>query len=92
MSDIYHPSRAIVRNANVKEYEALYARSITDPQAFWSEEARKLKWFRKWQNVLDEANPPFYKWFTGGKINIIANAIDRHLETWRRNKLAIIWE
>jgi acetyl-CoA synthetase len=92
MSDLYHPSRAVVRNANIKEYDNLYARSIADPQAFWADEAKKLKWYKKWQKVLDESNPPFYKWFTGGKINIIANAIDRHLETWRRNKLAIIWE
>jgi acetyl-CoA synthetase len=92
MSELFHPSRSVIRNANIKEYDNLYARSIADPQSFWADEAKKLKWYKKWQKVLDDSNPPFYKWFSGGKINIIGNAIDRHLETWRRNKLAIIWE
>ncbi len=90
--DVYHPSKEVIKNANVKDYENLYKKSISDPQLFWAEEAKKLKWYKKWQKVLDDSNVPFYKWFTGGKFNIIANAIDRHLETWRRNKLAIIWE
>jgi acetyl-CoA synthetase len=42
--------------------------------------------------VLDDSNPPFYKWFTGGSTNIVYNALDRHVNTWRRNKLALIWE
>jgi len=90
--DVYHPSKEVIKNANVKDYEGLYKKSISDPQKFWADEAKKLKWYKKWQKVLDDSNKPFYKWFTGGKFNIIANAIDRHLETWRRNKLAIIWE
>ena len=90
--DVYHPSKEVIKNANVKDYEGLYKKSISDPQKFWANEAKKLKWYKKWQKVLDDSNIPFYKWFTGGKFNIIANAIDRHLETWRRNKLAIIWE
>jgi acetyl-CoA synthetase len=90
--DVYHPSKEVIKNANIKDYEGLYKKSISDPQKFWADEAKKLKWYKKWQKVLDDSNKPFYKWYTGGKFNIIANAIDRHLETWRRNKLAIIWE
>jgi acetyl-CoA synthetase len=91
-SDIFHPGKDIVENAHVKEYESLYKRSIEDREGFWAEQAEKLEWYKKWDKVLDDSNPPFYKWFVGGKINIIHNAIDRHLKTWRRNKLAFIWE
>ncbi|NUQ80107.1 MAG: acetate--CoA ligase [Bacteroidetes bacterium] len=91
-SDLFHPSKAVVKQANIKNYEELYSRSIRDPQGFWAEEAKKLQWFRKWDKVLDDTNKPFFKWFTGGRFNIVSNAIDRHLSNWRRNKLAIIWE
>ena len=49
-------------------------------------------WFEPWTKVLDDSNKPFYKWFVGGKTNIVYNCLDRHVETWRRNKLALIWE
>lgn len=90
--DVFHPSKEVIKNAHIKDYNAVYKRSIEDPQKFWADEAKKLKWYKKWSKVMDDSNKPFYKWFTGGKFNIIQNAIDRHLETWRRNKLAIIWE
>ncbi len=89
---LYHPPKSITRKANIKEYEENYAKSIANREDYWAGEAKKLKWYRKWKEVLDDSNKPFYKWFTGGKINIVANAIDRHLETHRRNKLAMIWE
>lgn len=91
-SDLYHPSSETVDAAHIKDYDALYRRSITDREGFWAEEAAKLEWFKTWDKVLDDSKKPFFKWFSGGKINIIQNAIDRHLKTWRRNKLAIIWE
>ena len=89
---VYHPRQEVIDNANVKDYDALYKRSIEDREGFWADEAEKLDWFRKWDRVLDDRKKPFFKWFTGGKINIVHNAIDRHLTTWRRNKLALIWE
>ncbi len=95
MSDkekIYPPSEDIVNNANVKDYEETYKRSIEDPEGFWAEQAENLEWFQKWDKVLDDSNHPYYKWFVNGKINIIHNAIDRHLTTERRNKIAYIWE
>jgi acetyl-CoA synthetase len=91
-SEFYYPSPETVSNAYIKEYENLYQRSIEDPQAFWAERAEELEWFQKWDKVLDDSNPPFYKWFSGGKTNIIHNAIDRHLKSYYRNKLALIWE
>ncbi len=91
-SEVYYPSQEVIENAIVKDYDALYKRSVEDREGFWAEEAEKLEWYSKWDKVIDDSNKPFYKWFTGGKINIIHNAIDRHLKTYRRNKLAIIWE
>jgi acetyl-CoA synthetase len=91
-SRFYYPSKEITRKANVKDYDKVYQESIADREGFWSAEAKKLDWFKKWDKVLDESNKPFYKWYTGGKINIVHNAIDRHLKNATRNKLAIIWE
>jgi len=88
----YHPSNEIIQQANVKEYDNLYQYSIGHREEFWAEQAEKLAWFHKWDHVLDKSNPPFYKWFTGGKTNIVHNALDRHLVTAERNKLALIWE
>ena len=90
--EVYYPSKHIVKKANIKDYDTLYKMSIENREEFWAKEARSLLWFKKWNTVLDDSEKPFYKWFVGGKINIVANAIDRHLKTWRRNKLAIIWE
>ena len=88
-SDFYYPSEEIKKNANVQEYDKMYKSSIRDREKFWAEQAAELSWFKKWNKVLDDKKAPFYKWFTGGKINIVHNAIDRHLQTWRRNKLAL---
>ena len=89
---LYTPAPDVVAAANIKEYENLYQRSLTDPQGFWAERAEELEWFQKWDKVLDDSNPPFFKWFVGGKTNIVYNALDRHLKTYRKNKLALIWE
>jgi acetyl-CoA synthetase len=86
------PDKEVVKNANVKEYKKLYEDSIKDPAAFWAEQAQTLDWVKPWDQVLDASDAPFYKWFTGGKTNIILNAIDRHLKTATRNKLAFMWE
>ncbi len=88
----YYPSKEIIENANVKDYESVYKHSIENREKFWAEQAEHLHWFKKWDKVLDATNPPFYKWFTGGKTNIIYNALDRHQSTTIRNKLALIWE
>lgn len=89
---VYPPSQSVIDYANVPEYDNLYKQSIKDPGKFWEEQAGYLSWYRKWDKVLDASNPPFYKWFEGGKTNIVLNAIDRHLQNANRNKLAMIWE
>jgi acetyl-CoA synthetase len=89
--ELYYPSPEVTAAANVKEYEALYKQSLKDPEGFWAERAGELEWTKKWDKVLDASNAPFFKWFVGGRTNIVANAVDRHLKTYRKNKLALIW-
>jgi acetyl-CoA synthetase len=100
-NDMYHPSEAMVKQANVtaymrakgfSSYEELHQWTIANPEAFWTDMANELEWFTPWEKVLDDSNKPFFKWFTGATTNIVHNAIDRHLKTWRKNKLALIWE
>ncbi|HIK28384.1 MAG: acetate--CoA ligase [Oscillatoriaceae bacterium SKW80] len=92
---LFHPPEAFSQKAHIKsleEYKQLYNRAKAEPQEFWAELAEKeLHWFQKWDRVLDW-QPPFAKWFVGGKINISYNCLDRHLTTWRKNKAALIWE
>jgi len=90
--EVYFPSKEVVEQARLKDWDALAQKARKDPQAFWAAEAEELEWFQKWEKVLDDTNKPFFKWFTGAKVNIVHNAIDRHLKTYRKNKLALIWE
>ncbi len=89
---MYYPEESVVKRAHIKDYDSLYKESITNREEFWAKEAEKLFWYKKWDKVMDDSKRPFFKWFTGGKTNVIANAIDRHLESETKNKLAIIWE
>ncbi len=91
---VFPPPAEFAATAHIKsfaEYERLYAEAEADPETFWAKQAEELSWFRKWETVL-EWNEPFAKWFTGGKINISYNCLDRHLSSWRKNKAAFIWE
>ncbi len=76
---------------SLEEYEHLYKESINDPDKFWSRIASELHWFKPWDKVL-EWNCPWAKWFVGGQINLSYNCLDRHVQTARKNKAAIIWE
>src|ERR687895_2156103 len=62
-----------------------------DAEAWWAKQAEALDWFEKWDTVLDESNAPFYKWFTGGKLNASHNALDRHVEAGRGDRVAFHW-
>jgi len=64
---------------------------IEDYQEYWAKESEKLDWFEKWSQIL-EWDPPYAKWFVGGKLNASYNCLDRHLKTYRKNKAALIWE
>src|SRR5512146_714208 len=76
---------------SVQDYERLYAEAERDPEAFWGNIARELHWFKPWDKVL-EWKAPWAKWFVGGQLNLCYNCVDRHVQTWRKNKAAIIWE
>jgi acetyl-CoA synthetase len=94
---VVHPAAWVSERAHIQsmeEYEALYTRSIEDPEGFWGDMAEEmLHWHKKWDTVLDyEFDTPRIEWFKGGKLNVAYNCVDRHLEGWRRNKAALIWE
>lgn len=77
--------------ASLETYERLWQQGKDDPEGFWGELAGKLHWDRKWDRVL-VWNEPHAQWFAGGKLNVSANCLDRHLAGPRRNKAALIWE
>jgi propionyl-CoA synthetase len=71
-------------------YQEIYARSLRDPEGFWAEAAEALVWDRRWNRVLDDARPPFYRWYAGGRLNTCYNAVDRHVEAGRGAQVALI--
>src|SRR5215471_457398 len=75
---------------NTAEYEALYRRSMDDPEGFWAEVARQLDWARPFTRVLDW-KPPYARWFEDGQLNVSYNCLDRHLAK-RGDQLALRWE
>ena len=89
--DVYYPDPEIGASSHVPDPEGLRAAAAADPTGFWADRASELEWYRPWDAVLDDSNPPFYKWFVGGKTNIVLNAIDRHIAGPNKNKLALIW-
>jgi acetyl-CoA synthetase len=87
---IFPPSDEFRRQANVADV-GCYERAQRDLEGFWAEEAARLDWFGPWNKIL-EWDPPWAKWFVGGKLNLTHNCVDRHATSARRNKAAIIWE
>jgi len=92
----FYPSSEFSENAHIgsmEQYEKLYQESIKDPSGFWSKQAERLHWYKKWDNVVDfdfvDAN---IKWFSGGKLNVSYNCLDRHVEAGFGDRTAIIWE
>jgi len=86
----YYPSIAKISSGEKRKQE--WEQSIKDPQGFWAERAKAIDWFKPFSKVLDDSNPPFFKWFADGELNISYNALDRHVKGYRKNKLAYIWE
>ncbi|MEO0118499.1 MAG: AMP-binding protein, partial [candidate division WOR-3 bacterium] len=98
--EIYYPPKELVENSNIKKFmdkhgiktlEELLEKSQKNIEWWWEENAKELEWFSPWKKVL-EWNLPFAKWFVDGKINIVHNALDRHIKTYRKNKVAYIFE
>jgi acetyl-CoA synthetase len=86
----YCPSTAKISSGEKRKQD--WEKSIKNPQEYWSEKAKAIDWFKPFGKVLDDSNPPFYKWFPDGELNISYNALDRHISGNRKNKLAYIWE
>ena len=91
---VFRPLPDLVLQANMsfQELEAARALGREDLRAYWEEAAEDLDWFKKWDRVLDDSEAPFYKWFPGARCNLVYNALDRHIETANKNRLALIWE
>jgi len=70
---------------------AIYEEANADWQGWWVRQARELDWFREWDQVLDDSNPPFYKWFVGGQLNVSHNCLDRHVAAGRGDRVAYHW-
>jgi acetyl-CoA synthetase len=87
---IFYPSEAVITAALVKDWDA-ELKAGENPEKYWSDKAEQFEWFRKWTKTFDDSNKPFYKWFVDGKTNITYNALDRHVSTHRRNKVALLY-
>jgi acetyl-CoA synthetase len=92
IKEIYRPSAEFLETTSLPRPLEVVKKADADLAGFWEEQAREFVWFSPWDKVLDDSNKPFYKWFTGATTNIAYNCLDRHVATWRRNKLALIWE
>ncbi len=92
---LFPPRPDFRRRAHIKSFEAyrvIYKKSLARPEQFWAKMAEaELEWFKKWKKIL-VWKPPFAQWFVGGRINIAYNCLDRHLQSWRKNKAALLWE
>ncbi len=87
------PDRVLMEGRGMsRSYEEIHRRSIEDPEGFWAEQAERLHWFQRWDDVLDDSEAPFFRWFRGGKTNLCTNAVDRHVDAGRGDRPAIIWE
>lgn len=87
---IYKPSKSIVKNANVQDWEKIIRQAEKDPVKYWDDAAKDIVWFKPWTKTLDKSKKPFYKWYIGGKTNLAFNVLDKHLGTATENKTAII--
>ena len=79
----FEPPPEFAAQANASDPE-IYERADADPEAWWASWAEKLEWIEPWDQVLDWSDPPFAKWFAGGKLNASANCLDRHVDGRQR--------
>src|SRR5437660_511267 len=73
-------------------YAETYRRSLQKPEEFWAEAAEAIDWERRWDRVLDDTRPPFYRWFAGARLNTCWNALDRHVAAGQGERLPLIWD
>ena len=73
-------------------YDEAYTRSLRDPEAFWAAVAEDIYWERRWDRVLDDSRPPYYRWFAGGVLNTCYNALDLHIDRGRGKQRALVYD
>jgi acetyl-CoA synthetase len=88
--ELFEPTTEFAEKALISD-ESPYEEAARDPEAWWAKQADALDWFERWDTVLDESEAPFYKWFTGGRLNASHNALDRHVEAGRGDRVAYHW-
>jgi acetyl-CoA synthetase len=88
--ETFEPSPEFREHALLSD-PAVYEEAARDPQAWWAGQAKRLHWFEPWETVLDDSNPPFYKWFVGGRLNVSYNCLDRHVLEGRGERVAYHW-
>ena len=81
-----------IGDAMSNAYDVAYQRSIEDPEGFWADAAQEIDWITLWDKVLDDSNPPFYRWFVGAECNTCYNALDRHADGGRGDQAALIYD
>jgi acetyl-CoA synthetase len=87
----FEPPPEFAAQANGSDPE-IYERADADPEAWWASWAEKLEWIKPWDEVLDWSDPPFAKWFVGGKLNASVNCLDRHVDAGNGDRVAFHWE
>ncbi len=76
----------------VSRLDEMYRRSLEEPEAFWAEAAAAIDWIEPWERVLDDSGAPFYRWFSGARLNTCHNALDRHVERGRGDQPALVYD
>ncbi|MGZ5307763.1 MAG: acetate--CoA ligase [Solirubrobacterales bacterium] len=87
----FPPPPEFAAQANASD-PGIYERADADPETWWASWAEKLEWIEPWSEVLDWSDPPFAKWFVGGKLNASANCLDRHVAAGAGDRVAFFWE
>jgi acetyl-CoA synthetase len=93
VGEVYYPAPEVAARAHIPDFDKVDQAARTDLAGFWGKIASEnYEWYQPWETILDDSHAPFYKWFVGAKVNIVHNALDRHMRTAVRNKAALIFE
>jgi acetyl-CoA synthetase len=88
--ETFSPPSEFAKHAVISD-PSIHEKAAADPEGFWAEQAEALHWHEKWDQVLDWSDPPFAKWFVGGKLNVAYNCVDRHVESGNGDRVAFHW-
>ena len=88
--ETFDPPADFASAAQITDAE-IYEQADADWKGFWEKQADALDWGQRWDTVVDDSDPPFYKWFTGGTLNVSYNCVDRHVEAGNGDRVAFHW-